>query len=157
MWVLSKRAALPRPRAPLPDTLLWATADAFLVTIPRPGYLQCGLLIAKGTIDTVRAAGLDAFRARIASAAPRLAEVASRLDSWDDVKLLTVSAPLVNVALSVATFVRSNSPFAKLTEVTGIVTAGTAGSLAMLGATVGLPLPETFAMITPTAPLSCAL
>jgi 2-polyprenyl-6-methoxyphenol hydroxylase-like FAD-dependent oxidoreductase len=81
---------LPRPRAPLPDTLLWATADAFLVTIPRPGYLQCGLLIAKGTIDTVRAAGLDAFRERIASAAPRLAEVASRLDSWDDVKLLSV-------------------------------------------------------------------
>jgi 2-polyprenyl-6-methoxyphenol hydroxylase-like FAD-dependent oxidoreductase len=81
---------LPRPRASLPDTLLWATTDAFLVTIPRPGYLQCGLLIAKGTIDTVRAAGLDAFRARIGSAAPRLAGVASRLNSWDDVKLLSV-------------------------------------------------------------------
>jgi 2-polyprenyl-6-methoxyphenol hydroxylase-like FAD-dependent oxidoreductase len=81
---------LPRPDMPLPDTLLWANADAFLVTIPRPGYLQCGLLIAKGTIDRVRAAGLDVFRTRIASAAPRLAGVAARLDSWDDVKLLSV-------------------------------------------------------------------
>ena len=81
---------LQRPQAPLPDTLLWAGTDAFLVTIPRPGYLQCGLLITKGTIDAVRAAGLDVFRARIASAAPRLAEVVSGLDSWDDVKLLSV-------------------------------------------------------------------
>ena len=81
---------LPSPRGPLPDTLLWATTDAFLVTIPRPGYLQCGLLIPKGTIDTVRAAGLNVFRARIASAVPRLAEVASQLDSWDEVKLLSV-------------------------------------------------------------------
>ena len=81
---------LPRPTAPLPDTLLWAGADAFLITIPRPGYLQCGLLIAKGTLDRVREAGLEAFRTRIASAAPRLAGVASRIDSWDDVKLLSV-------------------------------------------------------------------
>jgi 2-polyprenyl-6-methoxyphenol hydroxylase-like FAD-dependent oxidoreductase len=81
---------MPRPTAPLPDTLLWVDADSFLITIPRPGYLQCGLLIEKGTIDRVRAAGLEAFRARIASAAPRIAEVVSRIDSWDDVKLLSV-------------------------------------------------------------------
>ncbi|MEJ3404605.1 FAD-dependent oxidoreductase [Rathayibacter sp. YIM 133350] len=81
---------LPRPTRPLPDTLANVRAGTVLITIPRPGYLQCGLLIAKGSYDQVRSAGLPAFRARIAAAAPRLAEVAGELHDWDDVKLLSV-------------------------------------------------------------------
>jgi 2-polyprenyl-6-methoxyphenol hydroxylase-like FAD-dependent oxidoreductase len=81
---------LPRPTAPLPDTLLWADARGLLVTIPRPDYLQCGLLIPKQGFEQVQAEGLDAFRARVAAISPRLRESAGALASLDDVKLLSV-------------------------------------------------------------------
>ena len=81
---------LPRPPDPLPDTLIWGSPTAILVTIPRPGYLQCGMLIAKGSFGRLRAEGIDEFRARIVGAAPRLTEVAPELQSFDDVKLLSV-------------------------------------------------------------------
>ena len=49
--------------------------------IDRSDYWQCGLVIAKGTIDRMRAAGLDAFRAVVTSVAPftadRVHEIAS--------------------------------------------------------------------------------
>lgn len=81
---------IPRPAEPLPDTLIWASRTAMLVTIPRPDYLQCGMLIPKGSFDTFRTGGIDAFRARIGSAAPRLAGVGRELGSFADVKLLSV-------------------------------------------------------------------
>ena len=40
---------LPRPTVPLPDTLAYIGASTMVVTIPRPDYLQCGVLIPKGT------------------------------------------------------------------------------------------------------------
>jgi 2-polyprenyl-6-methoxyphenol hydroxylase-like FAD-dependent oxidoreductase len=86
---------LPRPAAPLPDTLAYVGGGQMLVTIPRPDYLQCGVLIPKGTFGEVRAAGLPAFRQRIARCAPPLAEVARDLGDWDDVKLLTVQVDLL--------------------------------------------------------------
>lgn len=81
---------IPRPVEPLPDTLVWASPIAALVTIPRPDYLQCGMLIPKGSFDRVRADGIGAFRVRIGDAAPRLVGVAGELASFDDVKLLSV-------------------------------------------------------------------
>ncbi|GAA1953614.1 FAD-dependent oxidoreductase [Microbacterium deminutum] len=81
---------IPRPVDPLPDTLIWGSPTAMLVTIPRPGYLQCGMLIPKGSFDSIRAVGIEGFRARIAAAAPRLAGVARELASFEDVKLLSV-------------------------------------------------------------------
>lgn len=81
---------LPRPQEPLPDTLAWVSEHAMLITIPRPGYLQCGLVIPKGAWDGIRAEGLAALRRRILSAAPRLRETVDALASLDDVKLLSV-------------------------------------------------------------------
>jgi 2-polyprenyl-6-methoxyphenol hydroxylase-like FAD-dependent oxidoreductase len=81
---------IPRPEDKLPDTLIWGSPRAILVTIPRPDYLQCGMLIEKGTFDRMRDEGMDAFRRRIADAAPRIADAAQGLRSFDEVKLLSV-------------------------------------------------------------------
>jgi len=81
---------LDQPAATMPDTLGWISTEAFVVTIPRPDYLQCGLLIPKGGFPALREAGLPAFRALVASAVPRLSQVLERLTDWDDIKLLSV-------------------------------------------------------------------
>ena len=81
---------LPEPPTPLPDTLAWISEETMLVTFPRPGYLQSGMLIPKGSFDALRAEGIDAFRARIARAVPRLAAEAAELGSFENVKLLSV-------------------------------------------------------------------
>jgi 2-polyprenyl-6-methoxyphenol hydroxylase-like FAD-dependent oxidoreductase len=59
-----------------------------LIMIPREGYFQIGYLIPKGTDASLRARGLEAFRAEVAAMAPEAD--ASVLTSWDDVKLLDV-------------------------------------------------------------------
>ena len=59
------------------------------VMIPRRGYIQTARLIPKGTDAELRAAGIEAFRSAIASAAPELADAAAGLE-WDQVKLLDV-------------------------------------------------------------------
>jgi 2-polyprenyl-6-methoxyphenol hydroxylase-like FAD-dependent oxidoreductase len=81
---------LPRPSQPLPDTLAYVSARSMIVTIPRPDYLQCGVLIPKGAFDDIRAAGMAAFHERIAGTATPLREVVDALTDWNDVKLLSV-------------------------------------------------------------------
>jgi 2-polyprenyl-6-methoxyphenol hydroxylase-like FAD-dependent oxidoreductase len=81
---------LERPAGRLPDTLGYLSESGFLITIPRPDYLQCGLLIPKGSFASLQQHGLNAFRDRIVSAAPRLRNVVERLEDWDQVKLLAV-------------------------------------------------------------------
>jgi 2-polyprenyl-6-methoxyphenol hydroxylase-like FAD-dependent oxidoreductase len=81
---------LPRPAEPMPDTLLWATPEGLVITIPRTDYLQCGLLIPKGAFARMRAEGIDGFRARISRGVPRLASVVGDVVSLDEVKLLEV-------------------------------------------------------------------
>jgi 2-polyprenyl-6-methoxyphenol hydroxylase-like FAD-dependent oxidoreductase len=61
-----------------------------LIMIDRGSIWQCGRVIAKGSLERVRAAGLDAFRAELAVLAPFVADRVGALASWDDVKLLTV-------------------------------------------------------------------
>ena len=65
-------------------------AGAVFVMIQRGDYWQCGLVIAKGGFDTVQAAGLDAFRARIRGLAPFLDDRVNELTDWGRVRLLTV-------------------------------------------------------------------
>jgi len=48
-------------------------------------------VIAKGAAEQVQTSGLSAFRAEIVGIAPTLAAHISELQSWDDVKLLTVT------------------------------------------------------------------
>jgi len=81
---------LDRPADKLPDTLGYLGDSGLLVTIPRPDYLQCGLVIAKGSFETLRSAGLDAFRDRVSAAAPQLHDVVAGVRGWDQVKLLAV-------------------------------------------------------------------
>lgn len=81
---------VPRPAQPLPDTLAWANAAGVSITIPRPEYLQCALLVPKGSLEGIRAAGIEAFRTRVARVVPRLTDVVHDIASLDDVKHLDV-------------------------------------------------------------------
>lgn len=81
---------LPRTAVDPPDTLAYLDSESMVITIPREGYYQSGMLIPKGEFPAVRDAGLPAFRERIVRAAPFLAEVVDSIASWDEVKLLTV-------------------------------------------------------------------
>jgi 2-polyprenyl-6-methoxyphenol hydroxylase-like FAD-dependent oxidoreductase len=66
------------------------SADGMLVLINRGDYWQCALPFPKGSHEALQAAGFPAFRERIARIAPELAEHVAELESWDDVKLLSV-------------------------------------------------------------------
>ena len=63
-----------------------------LVMIDRGEHWQIAYVIAKGTAEKVRAAGLDAFRQDVAAVAPELADRVDEIRDWDQVKLLTVRA-----------------------------------------------------------------
>jgi 2-polyprenyl-6-methoxyphenol hydroxylase-like FAD-dependent oxidoreductase len=60
-----------------------------LVMLDRGTYLQCALIIRKGSADTVKREGLAAFQARVARLAGR--DRADEIRSLDEVKLLTVT------------------------------------------------------------------
>ena len=62
-----------------------------LVTIDRGDYWQCAFVIPKGTVEQIRAQGIEAFRNEIAQLAPFLGDRLREQSSWDDVKLLTVT------------------------------------------------------------------
>ena len=65
------------------------------VLIPRGDHWQCGYVIAKGSIDTLRSRGFDAFRDAVATAIPAAIHDArermNALKGWDDVSLLSVT------------------------------------------------------------------
>jgi 2-polyprenyl-6-methoxyphenol hydroxylase-like FAD-dependent oxidoreductase len=65
-------------------------AGRFLVLIDRGDYFQVAFVIRKGGYDAVVAAGLDAFRESVAALVPFLADRTGALQSWDDVKILSV-------------------------------------------------------------------
>ena len=65
-------------------------AGAALVLINRRDYWQCGYVIPKGAAEEVRAAGLPAFRAKLAQLLPWAAARVDELADWEQVKLLTV-------------------------------------------------------------------
>jgi 2-polyprenyl-6-methoxyphenol hydroxylase-like FAD-dependent oxidoreductase len=61
-----------------------------LVLINRGDYFQAGLIIRKGTFEQTKREGLEALRATIARIGPYLADRVHELQSWDQIKLLTV-------------------------------------------------------------------
>jgi 2-polyprenyl-6-methoxyphenol hydroxylase-like FAD-dependent oxidoreductase len=73
------------------QVLGYLEAGHVFVMIDRGDYWQCGYVIRKGGIDDVKARGLPAFRASIASMVPFLADRVDTLRDWDDIKLLTVA------------------------------------------------------------------
>jgi 2-polyprenyl-6-methoxyphenol hydroxylase-like FAD-dependent oxidoreductase len=66
-------------------------AGRMMVMLNRGDYWQCAYVIAKGGIERVHAAGLDAFRRAVVNLSPFLADRVGELKSFDDVKLLTVT------------------------------------------------------------------
>ncbi|MEJ2434411.1 MAG: FAD-dependent monooxygenase, partial [Pseudolabrys sp.] len=62
-----------------------------MVMLNRTDYWQCAYIIGKGSIDKVKAEGLDAFRQNVAAMSPFLGDRVGEIKSWDDVKLLTVA------------------------------------------------------------------
>jgi len=63
-----------------------------LICIPRIGEWQIGYVFPKGDFRAVRQAGIDAFRAGIATTAPWLAERTGVLNDFGDIHLLNVKA-----------------------------------------------------------------
>jgi 2-polyprenyl-6-methoxyphenol hydroxylase-like FAD-dependent oxidoreductase len=61
-----------------------------LILINRGDYFQAGLIIPKGSFDRTKMEGLDAFQQTIARIAPYLRDRVGELESWDQIKLLTV-------------------------------------------------------------------
>jgi 2-polyprenyl-6-methoxyphenol hydroxylase-like FAD-dependent oxidoreductase len=61
-----------------------------LVLINREEYFQAGLIVHKGAFDSVKAAGLPAFRESLLRIAPFLGERVEEIKNWDQVKLLSI-------------------------------------------------------------------
>jgi 2-polyprenyl-6-methoxyphenol hydroxylase-like FAD-dependent oxidoreductase len=65
--------------------------NKMVVTIDRTDYWQCAFVIAKGNIDQIHRAGIEAFRRDVAEGVPFFAGRIEELKSFEDVKLLSVS------------------------------------------------------------------
>ena len=80
------------PRTPVnpPDTLAYLDSESMLITIPREGYYQAGMLIPKGGYPAMQRAGIQDLRARVVRVAPFLADVVGSVEDWQQVRLLTV-------------------------------------------------------------------
>ncbi|HZZ35117.1 MAG TPA: FAD-dependent oxidoreductase [Caulobacteraceae bacterium] len=81
---------LPRRPDDAPAPLGRIDAGRIFVMFPRNDYFQCGYVVAKGETEAIRSAGLEALRADIARMAPTVADRVGAIETWDDIKLLTV-------------------------------------------------------------------
>jgi 2-polyprenyl-6-methoxyphenol hydroxylase-like FAD-dependent oxidoreductase len=104
--MLRKRAGLPVDTFGAPMDVLWFRvsraaddpvtamgrfeAGRIFVMLNRGKSWQCGFVIPKGSLEDIRARGLDAFRDEVARLAPFTASRVGEVRGWDDVKLLTV-------------------------------------------------------------------
>ncbi|WP_218221943.1 FAD-dependent oxidoreductase [Nesterenkonia sp. Act20] len=82
--------SLPQPVDPPPATLGYLSAAGMVLTIDRGATYQSGLIVKKGEFEELKRAGLPAFRARVAQAAPILSGVVDTLTDWKQIKLLSV-------------------------------------------------------------------
>ncbi|MGH6847542.1 MAG: FAD-dependent oxidoreductase [Methylocella sp.] len=73
------------------DFLGRVDAGQILVVFNRGEYWQCAYVIAKGSAERLKAQGIGSLRGHISALAPFLADVVDNLQSFDDVKLLTVA------------------------------------------------------------------
>ena len=80
-----------QPRESLNRTTGVFAPARIIALIDRGDYWQCAFIFAKGSAETIRARGIDAFRADVVAVAPVLGPAIEAVASWDDVKLLTVA------------------------------------------------------------------
>lgn len=82
---------LPRdPDRSVAESLGHIAKGGFLVALNRGTYWQVAMVIEKGGFETVKQAGIEAFRENIALVAPDFEGAARSLESFEDVKLLNV-------------------------------------------------------------------
>jgi 2-polyprenyl-6-methoxyphenol hydroxylase-like FAD-dependent oxidoreductase len=82
---------LPRKESDPEDLVGRVQQGGFFVMIPRSDYWQCAFVIPKGGFDAVKAAGINAFRARLRAIAGFAADRADTITGFDQIKLLTVA------------------------------------------------------------------
>jgi 2-polyprenyl-6-methoxyphenol hydroxylase-like FAD-dependent oxidoreductase len=81
---------LPKPEG-APDPLeLRVGAGGLMFLIDRGDYLQTAYVVPKNGFEAVKDRGLQAFREQVVRVSPQLHAAVEVLESWDDVKLLTV-------------------------------------------------------------------
>ena len=83
---------LSRRDGDLKDTFGYAGGGRFMVVINRGEYWQIAYVIKKGEYQSVRDAGLSAFRRSVGDTIPDLADRTGELQDWEAVKLLSVQA-----------------------------------------------------------------
>jgi 2-polyprenyl-6-methoxyphenol hydroxylase-like FAD-dependent oxidoreductase len=86
LWMRISRRASDRNAA-----FGYVGAGAIFVMIDRTDYWQCAYVIAKGSAEQLTSRGIEAFRREIATIAPVVTDRVGELQSWDDVKLLSVA------------------------------------------------------------------
>ncbi len=74
------------------DTFGYAGGGRFMVVINRGEYWQIAYVIRKGEYESVRDAGIEAFRRSVGETVPDLADRTGELQDWEAVKLLSVQA-----------------------------------------------------------------
>jgi len=72
------------------QTLGRITRGKMMVMLNRGDYWQCAYLIRKGEFDRIKQAALAAFWTDVVSVVPFLCDRMNELESWDQIKLLTV-------------------------------------------------------------------
>ena len=72
-------------------TFAQVARDKFFIRLNRGDYWQCAYVIPKGSLEKLRAAGLDAFKHGLAALAPDLRARIGEIADWDDIKLLSVA------------------------------------------------------------------
>jgi 2-polyprenyl-6-methoxyphenol hydroxylase-like FAD-dependent oxidoreductase len=80
------------PREPTDPDETFGRFDngAIFVMIDRGDYWQCGYVIPKGSLETLRERGIVAFQKALGALIPFAADRASGVANWDAVSLLTV-------------------------------------------------------------------
>jgi 2-polyprenyl-6-methoxyphenol hydroxylase-like FAD-dependent oxidoreductase len=73
-----------------PDLLSYSDRGKVIVLLDRGSYWQCGFSVPKGVAKEMRNRSIEEFRAAIVKLAPFLRDRVMELQSWNDVKLLTV-------------------------------------------------------------------
>jgi 2-polyprenyl-6-methoxyphenol hydroxylase-like FAD-dependent oxidoreductase len=72
------------------ETLGYFNHGRVMVTLDRGDYWQCAFVIRKGELQDLRQRGIESLREQIVRIVPKFRGRVMELQSWDDVKLLTV-------------------------------------------------------------------
>jgi len=83
--------SLPTKEGDPTEPVARVTGGQFLVMLYRGDHWQCAFLIPKGGLETLKAEGISGFRSRLRSVAGFARDRADTIQSFDQIKLLTVA------------------------------------------------------------------